>query len=469
VRFTIVSHACMYVEHGDARLLVDPWIVGSCYWRSWWNFPEPTPALVESLRPTAIYLTHLHWDHFHGPSLRRFDRRTRVFIPRTTSPRMADDLRWLGFADIVEIPHGGTVELGSDLQLSSFQFSQPPDSAIVVTDGKTTLFNVNDTKIFGPPLRQITSRFPSIDFVFRSHSSASPLPYCVDGYESRFPEVLAPQDFIEEFAAFVLRVGARWAVPFASNHCFLHRETIEFNRTAVNPEAVAAYYDAEAERRGRSSRARVMPPGSSWDEVRGFSIVPFDYGRKDEHIAEMLAQHRPQLEAQYAREEATVGDFASFSSYFDGFFATLPPFVSRVVGRRVVFEVVEKARRRAWVVDLVERCAREIDAAASDDLVIAIPALVINDCTHKRMFSAWTPSKRLRVRVPGPSLAPLTAFLVLLDLHETGLLPLHRQLTPRALARHARRLREVGAAVELVARAALSRSTLKPKSFFLGG
>ena len=66
VRLTVLSHACLYIEFGDTRLLVDPWIVGSCYWRSWWNYPEVDNSLVDALDPTHIYITHLHWDHYHG-------------------------------------------------------------------------------------------------------------------------------------------------------------------------------------------------------------------------------------------------------------------------------------------------------------------------------------------------------------------------------------------------------------------
>src|SRR6516164_11760703 len=83
MKFTILSHAGLLVEHAGTRLVCDPWLLGSCYWRSWWNFPEPDPELIAELRADYIYLTHLHWDHFHGPSLRRlFHPATRVLIPR---------------------------------------------------------------------------------------------------------------------------------------------------------------------------------------------------------------------------------------------------------------------------------------------------------------------------------------------------------------------------------------------------
>ena len=151
----------MYVETEGGSILIDPWIIGTCYWRSWWNFPEPSRELLDSLRPDYIYITHLHWDHFHGPSLRRFDRKTRVLVAKMPTTRMVRDLRMLKFENVREIPHGRSVELWPGFHLHSFQFGPFfTDTAAVLTDGKTTILDVNDCKVFGLPLRQITKRCP---------------------------------------------------------------------------------------------------------------------------------------------------------------------------------------------------------------------------------------------------------------------------------------------------------------------
>ena len=41
-------------EHKGVSVVCDPWLIGSCYWRSWWNFPEPDPRLIENLHPQFI-------------------------------------------------------------------------------------------------------------------------------------------------------------------------------------------------------------------------------------------------------------------------------------------------------------------------------------------------------------------------------------------------------------------------------
>src|SRR5262249_4278920 len=157
--------------HNDVRIISDPWLVGSCYWRSWWNFPEPPAQLIENLKPDYIYITHLHWDHFHGVSLRKlFPQDIRILVPKVPTRRMVTDLKWLGFYNITEIPHGSQVHLGKNFTLNSYQFGPSVDSAMLLSGGGYTLFNCNDCKYFGLPLRQITRHFPKIDFVLRSHS-----------------------------------------------------------------------------------------------------------------------------------------------------------------------------------------------------------------------------------------------------------------------------------------------------------
>ena len=79
--FQIISHACSKIEYSNKKLITDPWIIGSCYWRSWWNFPEVKRELLDdNLNADYIYITHVHWDHWHGPTLKKFSRETTVIF-----------------------------------------------------------------------------------------------------------------------------------------------------------------------------------------------------------------------------------------------------------------------------------------------------------------------------------------------------------------------------------------------------
>ena len=183
---------------------------------------------------------------------------------------------------------------------------------------------------------QITRRFPRIDFVLRSHSSASPIPYCIDGYSVAFPQLRSQQAYIEEFARFALHVKARYAIPFASNHCFLHRDTVQFNRTSVSPEDVRRQYQRIAQNVAHRSECVVMTPGSSWDDFGGFQIAEFDYSRRDEYVSELHSKHAVTLASQYALEAAARADFTSFERYFSEFVRAVPWFLRRWMGLRAM-------------------------------------------------------------------------------------------------------------------------------------
>jgi UDP-MurNAc hydroxylase len=444
MQFTVLGHAGLAVEHGGVRLVCDPWLLGSCYWRSWWNFPEPDPQLVRGLAPQFIYLTHLHWDHFHGPSLKRlFDPKTTLLVPKVPTRRMLADLRWLGFHDVVEVPHGTKLRLGGDFELSSYQFGLGVDSAVMLAGGGRTLFNCNDCKLFGYPLQQVMNDYPKIDFIFRSHSSASPVPLCIENHEQLLARDDGTYDSADQFARCALFSGARYAIPFASNHCFLHPETRHFNATATTPELARRRFAVLAAESHSSAECVVMPPGSSWSETGGFAIVPFDFARREQYVEGMLQRHAATLTAQAEREAQVVGDFDAFADYFEKFFEAIPWFLRRWVLKPVVFRVREEKAIRHWIAD--PRTARVVEVAApsTEWVVFEVHAIVLNDCAKLRMFSVWTASKRLKIHLPcAAALRDANLWFTLLDLYETDLLPIVRNFSARSLAVRLRRWRE---------------------------
>jgi UDP-MurNAc hydroxylase len=444
MKFVILSHAGLAVEHQGVRLVCDPWLIGSCYWRSWWNFPEPDPDLVQNLAPQYIYLTHLHWDHFHGPSLKKlFDPKTKIVVPKVPTQRMLDDLRWLGFHDIVEVPHGGRIALGDDFELRSYQFGFGVDSAAVISGGGRTLFNCNDCKFFGLPLRQILRNHPKKDFSFRSHSSASPIPLCIEDHERLLPPSDGSYDSADQFVRCAIYTRALYAIPFASNHCFLHPETRQYNSTATTPEVAKRRFLAIAAKSETRTECVVMPPGSSWSDTEGFEVVPFDFSNREIYIQSLLRRNSAKIEAQSDLESTSVADFETFRNYLERFFDAVPWFIRRWKLRPVVFRVKDSQGTQQWLAYPTRGTALRVDSTPPDTVVIDVHATVLNDCAKLRMFSVWTASKRLKIHLPAAAaLRVAELWFTLLDLFETESLPLAKNFTPRALAVRLRRWRE---------------------------
>ena len=454
MKFTILSHAGMLVEDRGKSILIDPWLVGSCYWRSWWNFPEIEREFLDDIKPDYIYLTHLHWDHFHSPSLRLFDKDVKFLVPKIPGTRMVRDLRSIKRTNIVEIPHGGKYELWENCSLHSFQFGLfAADTACVISDGETTLFDANDCKTFGLPLRQITRRFPKIDFVFRSHSSATPFPYCIKNYEENFADFRTKQDYIEEFANFSAATGAKYAIPFASNHCFLHRETKKFNDTAVDPQMVSAFFNSEMNSNRDDAECVVMIPGSSWSREEGFKLREFDYADKDLILNQMSEKYDGKLQEYYEKEAQTKADFKAFERYFTKFLAASPSVLRKNLLPKVLFKTSDFDGEKFFLLDCPNKRVTALDCDTDDvDAKITVPAIVLMACVRQKMFSVWSASKRLEIEIVRGGLSKMNALLSFLDFYENEGLPLRNNFSARNLPIWLGRWREAVEAVQLVVR-----------------
>ena len=153
---TFLSHASALLNQSESTLLMDPWLIGSCYWRSWWNYPPVDRESVESLKVDAIYITHVHWDHWHGPSLKKlFPKDTLIITHDEPNKRSVNDLKDIGFKNIKLLKHGETFELG-DIKITPYQFGLfLNDSALVVETPEMKLLNANDCKIAGQHYDQL--------------------------------------------------------------------------------------------------------------------------------------------------------------------------------------------------------------------------------------------------------------------------------------------------------------------------
>jgi UDP-MurNAc hydroxylase len=305
------------------------------------------------------------------------------------------------------------------------------------------LFNCNDAKFFGLPLRQILRDYPKIDFILRSHSSASPVPLCIEDHERLFAHGDRSHDSADQFASCALHTGARYAIPFASNHCFLHPETRRFNATVTTPELARRRYAALAADAGVDTECVVMPPGSSWSDTEGFDIAHFDFSRRDAYVEALLAKNSATLAAQQELESRVTADFEAFQDYFGKLFTSLPRFIKRGRLPPIVFRVADSTGMHLWLVNARQETVSVVQSLPPDLVVLDVHAIVLNDCAKLRMFSVWTASKRLKIHLPtAASLAHINLLFTLLDMYETDLLPLARNFTARSVAVRLRRWRE---------------------------
>lgn len=445
MRFAILSHAGLYVEHNGCSIVIDPWIVGSAYWRSWWNFPEPTvPA--EALKPDYIYLTHIHWDHFHGASLRKFSPETKLLIPNDRYDRMLRDLHALGFANVQEIPDGYPFRLGEEFALTPYLFGPFTDSAVVLSSRRATLLNANDCKIVGLPLRRLLRAHPKIDFVLRSHSSAN--ARLSHEYLDAPNEKLDDRErYMRSFCHFMEAVKPRYAVPFASNHCHLHRETVRFNDWIVSPLDVKDYFDKYKLSARFDTDLRIMLPGSRWDDTSGFAPESTEmFHNRRQLIADYQQRQADTLAAYYAKEERTEVTDKDMEGFFLPFLASLGLlFRYPFKGRPIYIRASNRRGSRSWRIDLWDRtvAACEEGESLAGSMQITYPAIVLRQCLKMNMFSHAGISKRGRYQALKREMTRLILFEHYLKMREYEALPLRGLLLRRSLSCWLRRWREL--------------------------
>ena len=453
MQFTLLSHAGLLVENNRGKqLLFDPWLIGSCYWRSWWNYPPPSPQLLEKVRPDVIYLTHIHWDHFHGSSLKRFNKNTRFVVPSGGYNRIKRDLKGLGFKNVFEIQHGSSYRIDDDFYLSSYHFFPFLDSAAAVEVDGVTLLNLNDCKHMGATLKQIVRRHSSIDFVFRSHSSAnSRLSYqFIDDKQAIVDDI---DKYIEDFSNTVRASGAKYAVPFASNHCHLHKEVFHFNKVVQTPIMVADYFKRHCI---TDIELRVMVSGDSWSSKTGFHYSGEDwFSDREQRLLEYRQQKDDQLQACYAEERQSKPNVRRAEVYFKMLSKKTSYLLRRKLKNTVFCYVLyndSDQPNSALTVDFYSGIVRCIATNEIQQYSIQIhtATFIFNRCMIFRIFSHLAISKRVIYKLYKADYAKMQLLNLIFNLDEYEILPLKRLFSRRSLSNWLRRYREIWLYIQFV-------------------
>jgi len=436
--FQTLSHAGLRVVASGKELVCDPWLVGSTYWRSWWNYPPVPQELVDSLKPDFIYLTHLHWDHFQSVSLKRFDPDTPVLIPYDRYERFTRDLRKIGMRNVRELKHGERVELAPHFAIRSFHFAPfVTDSAIAMEAEGVTLLNANDAKFAGAPLDQILRLYPKIDFCLRSHSSANPRA-CYHLLDSEEQEPDDNEHYLRAFALFMARVKPRFAIPFASNSCLLHDDVYRFNQLTQTPHAVAEYFARFAVERGLDTKLQVMIPGDKWDSEQGFMLQDHDwFENREAKLADYRERVTPALERQAQFEARVQVSPKLVQDYFADLARDVPASLTRKLKDREVLLVSRSEKGTAgFAVDLAGGGrVREIPAAEFDRFAMRIefPAVILRQALAMNMFEHAGISKRVHYYATREAMPALRRFDTILKMAEAELFPLRRHLNRRTI------------------------------------
>lgn len=389
-----LSHASAIIETSEKRLIFDPWLIGSCYWRSWWNYPPVDRSSLDDLKVDAIYITHVHWDHWHGPSLKRlFSKDTLIITHDEPNKRSVNDLKSIGFDNIKLLKHGETFEIGN-IKITPYQFGLfLNDSAVVIETPDMRLLNANDCKIAGAALRSIMKRHGPFDFALRSHSSANDrVCYTLESDDYSFDD---SDHYSRSFSLFMEAVKPKYAIPFASNHCHLHKDVYRMNNLVNDPFKLERYLNENELL--KDVELKIMLSGDSWSSESGFDINPESikyFENKETHIAEYRDEVSDKLKSYYALENR-IKPNSRIIEMFEKQISSIPRILRSRFGnfsyKMVLFNdggeyhyVVTPKNAR------VQECEFSLDLGAT----IRIPIKIFLDSVALNMFHHSSISKR---------------------------------------------------------------------------
>ena len=394
--FEILSHASIKVNYKENSLLVDPWLVGSCYWRSWWNYPPVNKGSTKELKPTAIYITHVHWDHWHGPSLKQFlNKDIQIITHDEPNKRSLKDLNNFGFKNIRILKHGESLDIG-EIKITPYQFGLfLNDSALVIESPEVKILNANDCKIAGASLEQIKKSHGVFDFALRSHSSANDrICYKIDSSDFIYDD---PIHYTRAFKLFMDNVKPKYAIPFASNHCHLHKDVFSFNDFINDPYKLKKQIDYLGGL--NKSEIKIMLSGDSWSRDKGFSIDSSKkeyFDNKEDKLEEYKNEMSKALASYYDLESKTRVNKRTISLY-EKQLNYIPKFLKKNIKNwRFGLFIFGGKQDYCFQVDPYKGSLKEINKNdfLQMDARISIPSIVFNSAVNQNMFHHSGISKR---------------------------------------------------------------------------
>ena len=332
MQVTSIGHAGFHIQTDAGSILCDPW-VNPAYFASWVPFPDNSELDWKALgNCDYLYVSHLHRDHFDEQNLRdNVSKDATVLLPDYPVPDLRRELEKLGFTKFVETEDSVKTTVTNDkgsLDVMIVALRAPADgpigdSGLVVSDGETTVFNMNDARPVD--LDVIAAQFGHIDLHLLQYSGAIwyPMVYDIPKRSKANFAAQKRQRGMDRARSYIEQVGATWVVPSAGPPMFLDEDLrylndIENDPTSIFPDQ-ETFLDQMKEKGtddGEKHRGLMMVSGSTVD-ITGSQLNELSHPyppeqvfgpNKAAYLDRMAEKFAPVIAAQKATWAPAVGD-----------------------------------------------------------------------------------------------------------------------------------------------------------------
>jgi hypothetical protein len=261
MRIEWVNHASFVLEHGDVRLMTDPWLSGEVFDSGLALMSQTVFTDAQFSKITHIWVSHEHPDHFHPASLMRIPAGIRANITllyqNTDHHKVAGWARSKGFREVIELDPSGWHDLGGGLEILCVPYSRG-DAWIAFRAGGKLVLNLNDCVVETEERcqqihAQLGGRRPDLlmsQFSYGGWAGNRDDPDMRTAYANEMLQRLHYQSRIFK---------PKWFLPMASFVWFCHRENYYMNDRPNKVGNVADFLERRC-----STKPLILYPGDSW-------------------------------------------------------------------------------------------------------------------------------------------------------------------------------------------------------------
>ncbi len=316
MQVTSVGHAGFRIDTRVGSILCDPWL-NPAYFASWFPFPDNSGLDWDAIGDCDyLYLSHLHRDHFDARNLaEHVNKDAVVLLPDFPVEDLRRELEKLGFHNFFETTDSVKHRLSGpkgELDVMIIALRAPADgpigdSGLVVDDGETVAFNMNDARPVD--LDVLHADFGDVDVHMLQYSGAIWYPMVYDMPERAKASfgTQKRQRQMDRSRQYIAQVGATWVIPSAGPPCFLDPELRGLNDDRGEPANIfpdqMVFLDQM--RAHGHHRGLLMMPGSVASVV-GSQLDSLSHPLPDADVEAIFTTGKADYIAAYAERMAPV-------------------------------------------------------------------------------------------------------------------------------------------------------------------
>jgi UDP-MurNAc hydroxylase len=188
--FKFIANACgIFTGKNGTKVLCDPWLVDGVFDGSWCHFPKLTTTINDVKNIDAIYISHLHPDHFDERNF-TFEKTTPLIVLDHGPNFLIKKLTSLGYTNLIKIKNEETINF-REFKLTMFSpfakhnFHEATvgnliDSALLISCDGVSALNTNDNTPTIESANMLREKYGPITLAMLNYNAAGPYPSCFD-------------------------------------------------------------------------------------------------------------------------------------------------------------------------------------------------------------------------------------------------------------------------------------------------